>query len=152
RKLPLSGATSVPFMGQVGTTYAFYSRARDLAGNVEPAPASADATIQIVGPEICGNCLDDDLNGKIDALDAACAPSAKPLTIAKATLNRGKPIAGDEKLSLKGTVPIEAVDPPANGATLAFVAPGTPDALLACVAIPPGAPGWKVNKKGTVWT
>jgi hypothetical protein len=50
-------------------------------------------------------------------------------------------------------LPLATVDPPANGVTLAFVAPGTPDdLLLACVAIPPGSLGWKINKKGTVWT
>lgn len=37
-------ATSVKFTGQNGHTYAFYSVARDLVGNVEPAKTAAEAT------------------------------------------------------------------------------------------------------------
>ena len=35
--------TAAAFAGQVGRRYAFYTRARDLAGNVEAAPPAADA-------------------------------------------------------------------------------------------------------------
>ncbi len=40
--------TSAVFTGQAGKTYAFYSIARDQTNNLEDAPASADATTQIV--------------------------------------------------------------------------------------------------------
>jgi hypothetical protein len=41
---------SASFTGQVGNTYGFYSVATDNAGNVQPTPTSAQATIQIVSP------------------------------------------------------------------------------------------------------
>jgi len=41
---PLTGAV---YTGQVGRTYAFYSRARDNAGNVEAPPAEADASTTV---------------------------------------------------------------------------------------------------------
>src|SRR5215472_9686894 len=39
-------ATSATFTGQIGHTYGFYSIARDLVGNVEPAKTAAEATTQ----------------------------------------------------------------------------------------------------------
>jgi len=41
-------ATSATFGGEPGKSYAFYSVARDQAGNVEDAPATADATTRVV--------------------------------------------------------------------------------------------------------
>jgi hypothetical protein len=41
-------ATSRVLNGQVGSTYAFYSRARDHAGNIEGAKSLAEATVTIV--------------------------------------------------------------------------------------------------------
>lgn len=41
---PLTGTM---FTGSLGKTYTFYSQARDLAGNLEPAPAAADATTTV---------------------------------------------------------------------------------------------------------
>jgi hypothetical protein len=41
-------ATLATFNGQIGHTYGFYSIARDLVGNVEPAKTVADTTTQIV--------------------------------------------------------------------------------------------------------
>jgi 6-phosphogluconolactonase (cycloisomerase 2 family) len=41
-------ATSATFTGQAGHTYAFYSIARDLVGNVETAKTVADATTQLI--------------------------------------------------------------------------------------------------------
>ena len=38
------------FTGQAGHTYGFYSVATDNAGNVQPTPAAAQATVQIVAP------------------------------------------------------------------------------------------------------
>ena len=43
-------ATSATFTGQVGHTYGFYSVAIDNVGNIQPTPASAQQTIQIVVP------------------------------------------------------------------------------------------------------
>lgn len=146
----IDAAGTSGFFTPVEGIYAFYSVARDHAGNVEAPPLVPDDTINTAGPEICGNCFDDDLDGKIDALDADCPADA--LTIKKASLQRGKVIAGDEKIALRGSLPLVAVNPPADGVTLAFVAPGMPDVLLACVDVPPGSSGWKVNKKGTIWT
>ena len=40
--------TSADYSGTVGHTYSFYSRARDNAGNVETAPAQADASINAI--------------------------------------------------------------------------------------------------------
>jgi hypothetical protein len=41
-------STSASFTGQTGHTYAFYSLARDLVGNVEAAKTAAEATTQVV--------------------------------------------------------------------------------------------------------
>ena len=41
-------ATSAVFQGQFGHRYSFYSLARDMAGNVEGAPASADASTLVI--------------------------------------------------------------------------------------------------------
>ena len=46
-------ATSASFTGSAGSTYAFYSTARDAAGNIESAPSAADATT------IAGSALED---------------------------------------------------------------------------------------------
>ena len=43
-------STSRQFTGQVGHTYGFYSVATDVAGNVQPAPTSAQATTTVTGP------------------------------------------------------------------------------------------------------
>lgn len=42
-------ATSVSFEGEPGSTYRFYTVARDAAGNTEPAPAEADAVTTFAG-------------------------------------------------------------------------------------------------------
>jgi hypothetical protein len=57
--------TSAAFNGELGKTYAFYSITRDLVGNVEAAPAVADARTALTGtpPEACiGDC---DGNGTV---------------------------------------------------------------------------------------
>ncbi len=41
---------SAQYVGQPGSTYAFYSIATDNAGNVQPTPAAAQQTVQIVSP------------------------------------------------------------------------------------------------------
>lgn len=41
--------TGARFTGEPGSTYRFYSVARDLAGNTEPAPDTPDATVTVGG-------------------------------------------------------------------------------------------------------
>jgi len=43
-------AQSAVFAGQAGHTYGFYSVATDNAGNVQPTPSSAQATVQVLAP------------------------------------------------------------------------------------------------------
>lgn len=50
-----SPSTSVTFTGKWGKLYRFYSRARDNAGNIETAPISPDATIQVFGGDTEGD-------------------------------------------------------------------------------------------------
>jgi len=45
-------STSGTFVGEAGHSYAFYSIASDNAGNVEAPPTTADATVELVTPEI----------------------------------------------------------------------------------------------------
>jgi uncharacterized repeat protein (TIGR01451 family) len=45
-------ATTAHFTGQPGKTYAFYSVARDQVGNLEDAPPTPDATIQVLGDAV----------------------------------------------------------------------------------------------------
>jgi len=148
--------TSTMFTGVAGNSYAFYSVARDLVGNSEAAPAQPDTVTRVaeVGGEICGNCVDDDSDGRIDWPDADC--EAAGLTVKKGVLNLVKPTPGDEKIALTGSFAPATIDPPTQGVTLSFLRPGTalaaPDAVLACAQIPPGAPGWKTNKTETLWT
>ena len=47
-------STSYSFTGATGHTYAFYSVATDLDGNVQPTPTSAQATTTIAPPSITG--------------------------------------------------------------------------------------------------
>jgi hypothetical protein len=49
-----TNTTSSVFQGQVGHSYGFYSIARDLVGNVEPAKTSAEATTTITSGTSCG--------------------------------------------------------------------------------------------------
>jgi len=147
---------SATFTGVAGRTYAFYSIARDLLGNTEAVPLQPDTTTRVAGPrgEICGNCLDDDGNGKIDWLDGVC--EAADLTVKKAVLNLVKPVAGDDKITLSGFFAAATINPPAEGVTLSFITPGTgvadPDVVVACVQIPPGAAGWETAKNGSQWS
>src|SRR5262249_14220636 len=45
-----ASSPSALFAGQVGHTYSFYSVATDNAGNTQPTPASAQATVQVITP------------------------------------------------------------------------------------------------------
>jgi len=62
------------------------------------------------GEPSCGNCVDDDGNGLVDALDPACQPGTLTLGAAALTPSRGL-------LRLTGTLPI----PAAPGGAVAFV-------------------------------
>lgn len=147
---------SALFPGEAGRTYAFYSVAQDLVGNLEAAPAQPDTSTRVagVGGEICGNCADDDSDGKIDWLDGDCLPAV--LAVKKGSLNSAKLATGDEKIALSGSFAAAALDPPTAGVVLSFIRPGAgladPDIVLACVQIPPRAQGWKTDRTGTKWT
>jgi hypothetical protein len=58
--------TSATFTGQNGHQYSFYSRARDNVGNIEDAPAQADASTSIY---VTTYDLDGDGDGDIDIVD-----------------------------------------------------------------------------------
>jgi hypothetical protein len=70
-------------------------------------------TTTIPGAEICGNCLDDDGNGKVDFEDDACCALGQPpaLTLKKATI---KPAGNGAKLALAATLSASGI---ASGAT-----------------------------------
>jgi hypothetical protein len=55
-------ATSVDFTGEVGHTYRFYSVAIDVAGNVEGAPAIADAQVTVIEAFLTGTLVAVDPN------------------------------------------------------------------------------------------
>ncbi|MEO6028570.1 MAG: hypothetical protein ABIR79_17015 [Candidatus Binatia bacterium] len=67
-----STATSAPFVGQLGKSYAFYSVARDLAGNVETVPATPDVV------RVIADCSTNDL-----AITKISAPKKLTLTAKK---------------------------------------------------------------------
>lgn len=87
-------------------------------------------------PEICGNCLDDDGNGLIDAEDPACC--GVPFT---GTRQRGKlrPRGdGTTKLKLKPSLAASglAVDPPSEEVSLVIRSAEEPEVF--CATIPQG--------------
>ena len=72
--------TQAVYVGQPGRRYAFYSIAKDNAGNVENAPATADATTNVVASTVVGrgifynnSALDGNNAAANDADDAAIA-------------------------------------------------------------------------------
>jgi hypothetical protein len=62
--------TSATFTGNAGSTYAFYSVARDRVGNVEAAPLAADATTKAGGIAPPPGLGDVNLDTKVDVRDA----------------------------------------------------------------------------------
>jgi hypothetical protein len=52
--------------------------------------AVVSSTSTTLPPEICGNCLDDDGNGLIDAEDPACCSTVQPLTVTRASFRPAK--------------------------------------------------------------
>jgi hypothetical protein len=53
-------------------------------------PVVPSTTSTTLPPEICGNCLDDDGNGLIDAEDPACCSTVQPLTVTRASFRPAK--------------------------------------------------------------
>jgi len=118
----------------------------DDGNTVSSDGCSATCTIE-GAQEICNNCVDDDGDGQIDLRDADCPSSA--LTLHKGMLNLGKPVLGDEKVSLQGTLTVAPgmINPPVDGAMLSFI---DGDGKIACFTFPPGS-GW-TTKAGPQWT
>lgn len=102
--------------------------------------------------EVCGNCLDDDGDGRVDLADDDC-PSL-PLASEKGALTL-KPVPRGDQATLTATFPSgPAFNPRLEGAGVSlFDAAGT----IACVRIPseavaPGAWKEKASRSGTTWT
>ena len=49
-----TSSTSSVFTGEIGHTYGFYSIARDLVGNIEPAKTSAETSTMVRKGDFCG--------------------------------------------------------------------------------------------------
>jgi hypothetical protein len=86
--------TSATFPGQEGRRYAFYSVATDLAGNVERAPATPDASTQVTPPSgVIRGVAYSDANGNRQR-----DPGEKPLagvTVFLDTNGNGRPDPGE---------------------------------------------------------
>ncbi|MBI3246474.1 MAG: hypothetical protein HYZ50_08205 [Deltaproteobacteria bacterium] len=123
--------------------------ATDQRGVVRPQGAACDIGAFELTPEICGNCIDDDGDGKIDLLDDECQP-AGPLTVSKGSFAL-KPDPNKDVISLIANFPSAGVtlDPPVDGVAISFF---DADGSVECFAIPPNSAGWKVNKKRTTWS
>lgn len=90
--------TTAPFTGSVGNTYAFYSVATDLAGNVEAPPAAADATTTIVS--LCASNVSEQVTVTRGAFVLNRATNRFQQTV---TLrNNGAAIGGPVSLALDG--------------------------------------------------
>lgn len=108
------------------------------ARSVEIPPASEG--------EICGNCLDDDGDGRIDVKDEECA--SDPLELRRGVLRLPTPEDRD-RVVLRGSfeAPTAGFDPAATGATIQLY---EGNELVACYPLPPGS-GWRTNRRGTRW-
>jgi len=113
-------------------------------------PTSSPGTTQ----EICGNCVDDDGDGRIDLRDPDCKALSGG-TLGELGVKRGvlslAPRADRDGVTVRGTFPAPsgspALDPPAQGVTVSFFAG---DRLIACFATPPGD-GWQKNFNGRLF-
>jgi len=81
-----------------------------LAGcHPRPTPAPTPPTTIPPTPEVCGNCVDDDANGRIDYEDARCCPHPAALEAASVTVVPSS--AGDE-LTVNARFPAGALTEP----------------------------------------
>ena len=67
---------SATFTGQAGHTYGFYSIATDQAGNVQPTPAAAQQTVQILTPLTVSSIAPVAPNPRIPPSRRSTSPSA----------------------------------------------------------------------------
>ncbi len=113
-----------------------------------PSPRPTETPRPTPGPagEICGNCIDDDADGRIDVADDECG--AAPLHLRRGVVKM--PSRDDrDRVVIRGafTAPIVPFDPPTSGASVSLFRGST---LVACYPMPAGE-GWRVNKRGTRW-
>lgn len=111
-----------------------------------PTPTPAPSHSPGPSGEICGNCLDDDGDGKVDVADSEC--SGLPLALRRGVIKL--PTREDrDRVVLRGSFakPTTSFDPPATGASVSLF---EGDRLVACYPIPAGE-GWKTNRRGTRW-
>lgn len=119
-----------------------------------PAPTASPAASPSALPEICGNCVDDDGDGRIDLRDPDCKARGGgklgELDVKRGVLSLA-PRADRDGVTVRGTFAAPsgspALDPPAQGVTVSFFAG---DRLIACFTTPPGD-GWKTNFNGRLW-
>jgi hypothetical protein len=118
--------TSATFTGQPGTTYAFYSVARDKMLNVEDPPASADVRTTILGlptltvNKVCDPISDNGrfslrIDGVVEATDTTCGGStgAVPVSTGAHTISE---IGGNGTDLADYVAPVISGDCAANGA------------------------------------
>lgn len=120
-----------------------------------PQPTASPGASPSAGSEICGNCLDDDGDGRIDLRDDDCTAAAGG-TLGELDVKRGvlslAPRADRDGVTVRGAFRwpapgAPALDPPSQGVTVSFFAG---DRLIACFPTPPGA-GWRKNFNGRQW-
>ena len=122
-------ATSAVFTGMDGHTYAFYSVATDIAGNVEAAPAAADATTLVDVTAAVSS---------VDSLPAAVNTTSFTVTWSGADSSGGSGLAtydvfvsdngGAYTTFLSGTTATSAIYSGVNGHTYAFYSVATDNA------------------------
>jgi hypothetical protein len=128
----------------------------DQRGVARPQGAACDigafeGTAGGAGAEICGNCFDDDGDGRIDLADSDCAASS--LASEKGSLVL-KPDPSSDQVTLTATFPAGGTfNPRVEGATVSF---SDAASQLVCVRIPSEATApraWKesAGKKSTTW-
>ena len=89
--LASGSSATVTIAGTRTSDNAFSNTATVTATETDPNPADDTATVATPGatPEDCGNCVDDDQNGLVDAEDPACC-TAQSLTFTKARFRPAK--------------------------------------------------------------
>ncbi len=125
-----TNVTGAAFEGTVGSAYAFYSIARDAAGNEESAPASADASTNAANPSPIVELLDP---------TSGLAGGGSSVELA------GNGFLSGLTLSVGGTAAtgVTVTDPQTAGATFPTLAPG---ALHDVTATNTGGCGWTFPK------